>query len=220
VDAYVSGRSARLPGDALAFSPRRRAAFAKLLSAARENGVRVVALGLPLEYWAAEVARAAAANTGLPARAFPATLEAQLSRAQAAYEPGFNEAVASVYLTRRNRAMADFLAAALKGGGKAVALVGQAHVDGLDGIPGRLLNAPGYWGTLADELTRRALRAFSLTQTGGRFISPDDAQDDRLARPQSYRAADAASAAGAPAFVPLGADRGLWDAGRAAPAAR
>jgi hypothetical protein len=109
--------------------------------------------------------------------------------------------------------MADFLAQALGTGGKAVVLVGQAHVDGLDMIPGKLLNAPGQWGTLAEELTKRALRAFSLTQTGGKFVDEDDAENDRRARPLSYRTADAAAQPGRPAFIPLGSDRGLWHAG-------
>ncbi len=214
VDAYVSGRSARVPNEALAFSPRRVAALSDLLAAARAQGVRVVALGLPLEYWAEEAARAAATNTGQPAREFSGSAAVQFRRAQSGYEAGFNEAVAEVYLTRRNQAMADFVSDALKNGGKAVVLVGQAHVDGLDMIPGRLLNAPGQWGTLAGELTKRALRAFSLTQTGGLFVDEEDARDDRLARPLSYRVGGSADG-GAPTFVSLGPDRGLWHAGPA-----
>jgi len=213
VDSYVSKKTVVVPTEALMFSPRRIEAFAALLSAAREHGVRVVALGVPLEQWSAQAAALAAKNTGLPARAFAGSTSRQLARAQAGYEPGYNEAVAEVYLTRRNESMAGFLSDALKGGGKAVVLVGQAHVDGLDLVPGRLMNAPGSWGTLAGELTKRALRAFSLTQTGGKFVDEDEEETDRLARPQSYRAAADASPSGAPAFIPLGADRGLYNAG-------
>ncbi len=215
VDAYVSRRSDVIPFDALNFSPRRVKAFAALLGAAREHGVRVVALGVPLEFWAEQTAVRAAANTGRPIADFTGSTNAQFKRAQALYEPGYNEAVAQVYLTDRNHAMAEFLAQAIGVGGKAVVLVGQAHVDGLDMIPGALLNAPGNWGTLADALTRRALRAFSLTQTGGKFVDENDEADDRRARPQSYRAGDHAAPNGAPVFVPLGSDRGLWHAGRA-----
>jgi|GEM_PF-2594369 len=213
VDAYLSGRSAAVPFAALNFSPRRIKAFAALLCAAREHGVRVVALGLPLEYWAKTAANLAAANTGLSPADFPATTDAQFQRAQSGYEPGFNEAVAQVYLTDRNRTMADLLAKEMGSGGKAVVLVGQAHVDGLDFVPGRLMNAPGDWGTLADELTKRALRAFSLTQTGGKFVDEDDLESDRRSRPQSYHAADSAAPQGGAAFIPLGSDRGLWHAG-------
>ncbi len=213
VDAYVSGRSSRVPLEALEFSPRRRSALVALLNAAREQGVRVVGLGLPLDYWAKETARLAAANTGRPESDFPATAAAQFQRAQADYEPGYNEAVAEVYLSRRNRSMAEILARTVGGGGKAVALVGQAHVDGLDMIPGRLLHAPGAWGTLSEELTRRALKVFSLTQTGGRFVDEEDLAADARARPLSYLEARQASPQDRPAFVPLGPDRGLWHAG-------
>jgi hypothetical protein len=214
IDSYLDGRNARMPREALMFSPRRVKAFENLLAAARAQGVRVVALGLPLEHWAQQAAMVAAQNTGLPAQRFPSTTSAQFERAQAGYEPGFNEAVAEVYLTQRNRSMAGFVSDTLHGGGKAVVLVGQAHVDGLDMVPGKLMNAPGDWGTLAAELTKHALRAFSLTQTGGKFVDEDDLEADRRARPQSYRAAEHASPDDAPAFIPLGSDRGLWHAGR------
>jgi hypothetical protein len=218
VDRYVSGRSDALPADALAFSPRREAAFRELLKSAREHGVRVVALGLPLDQWAIQTAALAARNTGRPAREFAGGAGDQFARAQSRYEPGFNEAVAEVYLTRRNKAMASFLLDSMKAGGKAVVLIGQAHVEGLDMVPGRLLNAPGAWGTLASELAGMAVKAFSLTQTGGLFIDADAAALDKLARPESYRAAAELSPRGRPVYQELGPDRGLWHAGgRAAP---
>ncbi|HEX4046957.1 MAG TPA: ChaN family lipoprotein [Elusimicrobiota bacterium] len=213
VDNYVSGHGAVLPEAALLFSPRRRAAFAALLKAARDNGIRVVALGLPLDHWAAQTAALAAQNTGLPASDFAGTTGDQLERAQDGYERGYNEAVAEVYLTRRNKSMALFLLDAMKTGGKAVVLIGQAHVEGLDMVPGRLLNAPGSWGTLASELSRLAVRAFSLTQTGGLFVDANAAQIDKEVRPEAYRAAAEASPRGRPAYEPLGPDRGLWHAG-------
>lgn len=220
VDAYVSGETDRIPDDALAFSPRRRAAFRVLLRAARENGVRVVALGMPLDQWAQQAASLAAQKTGDPVETFGASAAGQFQRAQNGYEPGFNEAVAEVYLTRRNRMMAAFLADSMKAGGKAVVLVGQAHVEGLDMVPGRLLHAPGDWGTLARELGGLALRAFSLTSTGGIFVDADAAEMDREARPESYRLAAEHSPEGRPKYTPLGPDRGLWHAGGRVPAAQ
>lgn len=218
VDAYIAGHSDVLPDDALLFSPRRQAAFRELLKSAREHGVRVVALGLPLDQWAAQTAALASKNTGRPARDFAGDTGEQFQRAQNGYEPGYNEAVAEVYLTRRNKAMASFLLDSMKAGGKAVVLIGQAHVEGLDMVPGRLMNAPGAWGTLASELAGMAVKAFSLTQTGGLFIDADAASLDKLARPESYRAAAEASPHGRPVYQPLGPDRGLWHAGgRVAP---
>lgn len=213
VDDYVSRRRDDVPDEVLSFSPKRRAAFRALLDAARGHGVRVVALGLPLDGWAKAAAELAAAKTGRPAGEFPADVESQFSRAGGGYEPGFNEAVAEVFLTRRNQAMAVFLKDALKAGGKAVVLVGQAHVEGLDMVPGRLLNAPGDWGTLARELGSLALRAYSLTMTGGSFTDVHASRIDRSARPASYRAAADAAPRGAHAYRVLGPGRALWHAG-------
>lgn len=213
VDDFLSGRREDVPDEALSFSPKRRASFRALLDAAREHGVRIVALGLPLDGWAKAAAELAASKTGRPVEAFPGDVDSQFSRAGDGYEPGFNEAVAEVFLTRRNQAMASFLKDALKTGGKAVALVGQAHVEGLDMVPGRLMNAPGDWGTLARELGSLALRAYSLTMTGGVFTDPHASRVDRSARPASYRAAAAAAPAGARAYRELGPGRALWHAG-------
>lgn len=213
VDDYVGGLRGDLPDEALSFSPKRRASFRALLDAARDHGVRIVALGLPLDGWAKAAAELAASKTGRPVEEFPGDVDSQFSRAGDGYEPGFNEAVAEVYLTRRNQAMASFLKDALKAGGKAVALVGQAHVEGLDMVPGRLMNAPGDWGTLARELGSLALRAYSLTMTGGVFTDPHASRLDRSARPASYRAAVDAAPTGARAYRELGPGRALWHAG-------
>ena len=210
VDDYLSGRRDDLPEETLSFSPKRRASFQALLEAARAHGVRVVALGLPLDGWAKAAAELAARKTGRPEEDFPKDVDSQFSRASSRYEPGFNEAVAEVFLTQRNRAMASFLKEALKTGGKAVVLVGQAHVEGLDMVPGRLMNAPGDWGTLARELGALTLRAYSLTMTGGAFTDTHASMIDRGARPASYRAA---GASGSHAYRPLGPDRALWHAG-------
>jgi len=213
VDDYLSRRRADVPDEVLSFSPKRRAAFRALLDAARDQGVRIVALGLPLDGWAKAAAELAASKTGRPVEEFPGDVDSQFSRAGGGYEPGFNEAVAEVFLTRRNQAMASFLKDALKTGGKAVALVGQAHVEGLDMVPGRLMNAPGDWGTLARELGSLALRAYSLTMTGGIFTDTRASDLDRSARPASYRAAADAAPRGAHAYRVLGPGRALWHAG-------
>lgn len=213
VDDYTSGRTERLPNEALAFSPSRVDALEALLKAARANGVRVVALGLPLQEWATQVAALAAKNTQEPSEIFPETLAEQIDRAERGYEYGYNEAVAEVVLTRRNRSMATFLWGALGTGEKAVVVAGQAHVPGPDPIAAARFHVRESKGDLARELSSLALRSYALTFTGGLFTDVESAQDDREVRPKAHAAAAAASPQGAPAFVPLGADRGLWHAG-------
>jgi len=217
VDAYVSGLADVLPAEVLLFSPRRREAFAGLLKSARETGVRVVALGLPLDLWAREAAELAAAKTGDPFSTFMRSPGDQLYRAQIGYEPGYNEAVAEVYLTRRNQSMAAFLAEAMASGAKAVALVGQNHVEGADAVTLKLPGDPARWGSMGVELARLGLKAFSLTLTGGRFVDAAGARDDREARPASYARAAQASPGGAPAFTRTGSNTGLFHAGGTVP---
>jgi hypothetical protein len=217
VDEYLAGLRDEVDPEVLMFSPRRRANFRALLAAAKEHGVRVAALGLPLDAWAAQVAALAAENTGRPARDFSGTTNDHFERASARYQPGFNEAVAEVYIARRNESMAAFLAAELAGGGKAAVLVGQNHVEGLDHRPGTFLNAPGDWGSLPRELSRLGLSAFSLTQTGGYFVDDASADMDRRTRPASYQRVRLAAESGA-AFVRTGPHKGLWHAPSPAPA--
>lgn len=217
VDAYISGRTDIIPGEVLAFSPRRRAAFETLLKTARETGVRVVALGLPLDLWSRQVAELAAAKTGDPLESFLRSPGEQLYRAQTGYESGYNEAVAEVYLTRRNQSMAMFLAEAMLRGAKAVALVGQNHVEGVDAITLKFTGKPDRWGTLGRELARLGMKAFSLTLTGGRYIDADGARNDRDARRASYSLAAKLSPQGAPAFKRTGANTGLYHAGGTVP---
>jgi len=213
VDDYVERRTDALPLAALGFSPARVDAFSGLLSAARENGVRVVALGLPLNQWAAQVAELAARNNADLAEAAGGDFGAQIDRAESRYEYGFNEAVAEVLLTRRNRTMAELAWNSMGKGGKAVIVAGQAHVPGPDSISAQRFHLRGDYGDLSRELAAFALRAYSLTFTGGLFTSVQAAKDDRAVRPEAHRAAAAASPDGAPAFLPLGVDSGLWHAG-------
>ncbi|OGS01597.1 MAG: hypothetical protein A2V88_06050 [Elusimicrobia bacterium RBG_16_66_12] len=219
VDDYTSGRTERLPGEALAFSPSRVGALATLLKAARANGVRVVALGLPLQEWASQVAALAAEKTGESSEFFPATLAEQIDRAERGYEYGYNEAVAEVALTRRNRSMAQFVWGALGAGEKAVVVAGQAHVPGPDPIAAARFRVRTSPGDLARELSALALRSYALTFTGGLFTDAASVRDDREVRPLAHAAAAAASPRGAAVFVPLASDQGLWHAGGLIPAA-
>jgi hypothetical protein len=213
VDDYTSRRSDVLPHEALGFSPARVSAFETLLTAARDNGVRVVALGLPLNEWAAQVAQLAAKKTGDPVESFGTDFKAQVDRAENGYEHGFNEALVEVLLTRRNETMAKYLWEALGQKGKGVIVAGQAHVPGPDEISSSRFHVRGDYGDLARELSVLALRVYSLTFTGGLFTSVAAARDAGEVRPESHKVAAEASPQGAPAFVPMGPDRGLWHAG-------
>jgi hypothetical protein len=213
VDDYISRRTDIFPHAALNFSPARSDAFETLLTAARDHGVRVVALGLPLNEWAAQTARLAAKNMGEPAEIFGTDFKSQVDRAENDYEYGFNEAVAEVLFTRRNEIMAKYMAQALGEKGKGVILAGQAHVPGVDEVPFSRFRVRGDYGDLARELALFALRAYSLTFTGGLFNSVAASRDARDVRPEAHKVAAAASPDGAPVFVPLGPDAGLWHAG-------
>lgn len=217
VDAYLSGRADVLPLEVLAFSPKRREVFAELFYKARETGVRVVALGLPLDTWSRQAAELAAAKNADLSENVPADPGEQLHRAQIRYEHGYNEAIAEVWLTRRNRSMAGFLAEAAGRGMKAVALVGQNHVDGPDALPFKLLSSKAEWGSMTRELAALGLRAFSLTLTGGEYLDADAAAADRAARAASHAQAAQASPDGKPAYVPTGESTGLYHAGGRVP---
>lgn len=217
VDRYLKGGAASLPEEVLSFSPRRRAAFEALLKSARKTGVRVVALGVPLDGWARQAAELAAKKTGDPFESFLRSPGDQLYRAQTAYEPGYNEAVAEVYLTRRNQSMAGFLAEAMAAGAKAVVLVGQNHIEGADAPQFMSVGQKGRWGSIGKELARLGLKAFSLTLTGGLFVDAEGAEDDRDARRASYQQAAALSPDGAPAFTRTGESTGLYHAGGRVP---
>lgn len=219
VDAWLSGRAAELPAEVLAFSPKRRAAFEALFAKAKEHGVRVVALGLPLDQWSRQAAELAAQKTGDPVESFLRAPGEQLYRAQTGYEHGYNEAVAEVYLTRRNKSMAGFLAEAAARGVKAVALVGQNHVDGPDALPFKLLDPKTKWGTLGRELASLGLKAFSLTLTGGEYLDVDAAKDDRSVRVASHAQAAQASPDGKAVYVPTSEGTGLYHAGGRIPEA-
>lgn len=125
VDDYLAGRGV-MPVDAF---PSRREEFSALLAAAKENGVAVRALGIPLEALGREIQGRAALKESDPAESPARDFSTQISLANARYSPGFNESVAEVVLSMRNAFMAERLAEAVKNGGKAVALVGAGHAD-------------------------------------------------------------------------------------------
>ncbi len=216
VDDYFTGAAA-LPAEVLAFSPRRRASFEALLKSARDAGVRVVALGMPLDQWARQAAELAAEKTGDPVESFQRSPGDQLYRAQTNYEPGYNEAVAEVYLTRRNKSMASFLSNAMEVGAKAVVLVGQNHIDGADAPKLMHIGPIARWGTMGKELARLGLKAFSLTLTGGLFLDADGAAADRDIRRASYQKAAAGSPDGSPIYMRTGVSSGLYHAGGRVP---
>ncbi len=217
VDAYLSGEAPALPPEVLSFSPSRRTAFAKLFSAARENGVRVVALGLPLDQWAKQVVELAEKNVPDPIETFPRDVSEQLHLAQIRYEPGYNEAVAEVFVKRRNASMAAFLAEAMSAGVKAVVIVGQNHIDGIEKGPARMFKAPGDWGSLGKELAVLGLKAFSLTLTGGLYVDAQAAVVDRETRTASHEKAAEMSPEGRPAFERFGRSSGIFHAGGRVP---
>jgi hypothetical protein len=216
VDEWLRGEREALPESAFSFSPARRAALEELYEAARESGVRVVALGLPLENWARQISELAAERGVETVEAVPSDFKDQVGLAGGAYQAGYNETVAEVALERRNRSMAARLREALPPGVKGVAVVGSAHVEGPDDFAKNLFRARGDYGSMARELAALGMKAFSLTFTGGDFVTPRAAADDRLARPRAYDAARRAD--GAPALIRLGGAAGLWhDGGTVAP---
>ena len=148
-----------------------------------------------------------AAEAALPDKA------AQYGRAD---KPAAQYLLAEVYLTRRNQSMASFLAEAMVKGAKAVVLVGQNHVDGLDALPFEFLNKPD-WGTMPSELARLGLKAFSLTLTGGVYTDAQSAVDDRDVRRVSYAHAAEISRNGRPAYTRTGETTGLYHAGGSIP---
>jgi hypothetical protein len=166
VNDYLAGKTPKAPN----VFPSRKNEFRTLLKVAKEKGMRVKALGLPLSVWTQMVQQQAAAATGDPAESFGADLGAQLARAEQSYEPGFNEAVADVVLTTRNRYMASELADELDRGEKAVAVVGNAHVEHAEDYDYHLFGFDlSAYGSLAGELKQHALNAFSVTLTGGLY---------------------------------------------------
>lgn len=209
VDDYLAGRGA-LPADAF---PSRRAEFSALLEAAKAEGVAVKALGLPLEGLGREIQGRAARREADPGESPARDFSTQLALANARYSPGFNEAVAEVVLTLRNAFMAERLAEAVRGGGKAVALVGAGHAGHPEGYEFRVwgLRTADY-GTLAGALKERLVSAFSLTLTGGSFAHGSDAAGHRRLLGPLYSLVESAVGA-ARAFLPTSEDTGILHIG-------
>lgn len=209
VDDFLAGRG-ELPAAAF---PSRRSEFAALLQAAKDNGVAVRALGIPLEVLGREIQGRAALKESDPAEAPARDFSTQVSLANARYAPGFNESVAEVVLALRNGFMAERLAEAVKGGGKAVALVGAGHAAHPDGYEFRVygLRTADY-GTLADALKARLLAAFSLTLTGGAFTRPEEGSGHRRLLAPLYSLVDS-SVGAARAFLRTSPDTGVFHLG-------
>lgn len=211
-DRYLSGGP--LPGLA-ALKGQRGPAWQRLYAGVRAAGLRLAGLDRDLGHWAREAAERAAQLTKEHAGSFAGELADQVGRAQATYEPGFNEAVAEVALERRNAAMAEALAAALRPGEKAVVIVGAAHVEHAPALAWNHLWLPqSAFATLADELAKRGLRAFSINVTGGLFARPqEDLADHRGLQAAAYRLVSQVEPSGARTFLPTSPRTALYHAG-------
>lgn len=187
VDSYILGETVRLPEKALLFSPARKDAYIELFEKAKETGTRLLAMGLPLEHWGAQVAELAEQKTGDPKESFGGNLGEQVHRAGATYEHGFNQAVAEVALTRRNQFMADRLKKELSPSAKAIVLLGHAHISRPPPLNYKhLWMDVSRYGTLHSELVRLGLLPYSLTLLGGAFITPEDAADHKKLLKAAY----------------------------------
>lgn len=215
VDQWMQGRRETLPEEAFSFSPKRRAALLKLYESARRNGVRVVALGLPLDDWARQVTDLVSERGVEIDAPLPKDFPSQVDLANGDYHPLYNEIVAEVALKRRNLSMAARLRDALPAGVKGVAVVGSMHIDGIDDLPQKLFRVRGDYGHMAKELALLGLKAFSLSLVGGDFSPAVDPSQDRLTRPRAYRIAG-----GAGSFTTLDESKGLWHADASGPVAQ
>lgn len=215
VDHWLAHPDAEFPHEAAGYSVRRREQVHELFRAAKEHGIRLVALGSPLQMWARRVAELAAARVADPDETAPRDLGEQLRAAQRTYKPGYNESLSEVVLTQRNAEMADRLADALQPGQKAVAVVGDAHVEHPDALSYRLFWLPlEDYGNLAFELGRRALRAASVTLTGGLFVDPaEDLADHKRVQKNAYRLVAEASPEGKAAYLPTSPSTGVYHLG-------
>jgi hypothetical protein len=216
VDRWLAaGPEATLPEQATSFSSARAAEIAALFHAAKAQGIRVVALGTPLEHWAAQVVELASQRARDLDERVSDDLPEQLAFGERTYAAGYNEALSEVVLRRRNEAMAERLAAALPVGGKAVALVGDAHLDHHDALSYRLFWLPlEAYGSLAGELRTRLVRSISVTMTGGLFVNPrEDRANHRRIHGEAYALMAQANPDGKPAFYRTSETTGLFHLG-------
>lgn len=214
VDDYLAGRNARLPAGARLFHGRRAAEYRALMAAAKENGLRVRALGRPVEIWGREAARLAEANGAEPAEALGEDILVSAQRADARYEHGVNEAVAEVLYRRRNPDMADKLLAGLGPGEKTVALVGDSHLEFPAELVYRLYSLKvSDFGDLAAELRKRLRGVFSLTLTGGVFVEPGAREEDSGLLGPLYRLAAELRPGGQPVYFRTSEHTGAFHMG-------
>ena len=207
VNQYLEGRRDTVPVNAIQLVPGREGEMASLYRAMKAAGMRVVALQKPFLEWVPKFAKLAARNTGMPREMFmdPEKLMLFISRvAELKYVPGLNEAVAELAITLRNKFMAHRLAAKLGKGEKAVVLAGYAHLGHPEGLgPEKIFRMPpADYGNLTQELKSVLLRSFSLSLTGGLFLSPDYATRDRKLKEAEYRLLNRKVNNGKPVYEP------------------
>ena len=214
LDNFFDGNESPVPMDALSFSPERTEEFKGLLEEAKRVGVRVVALGRPLDQWGRRVQGLAAARTGRAPLSFNSDLKAQVQDADERYEKGFNESVAQVALQERNADMSSILAEKLPKGAKAVVLVGAGHIEHPDELEFRLFGLPvSRYGTLAGALKDDMLSAFSVTLTGGLFTTVEASDDQRSILRPVFSLLESAINAGRRAFLPTSEKTGVFHMG-------
>jgi hypothetical protein len=110
--------------------------------------------------------------------------------------------------------MAGRLASELSAGGKAVVLIGAAHLTPPPGIEFHSAGSPlaGH-GTLDSALQETALRTFSVMITGGLFMRSTHAAVHRLVVGPLYRLVDALLADGRTGFLRTSERTGIYNLG-------
>ncbi|MDD5656541.1 MAG: S8 family serine peptidase [Elusimicrobia bacterium] len=185
---YLEGRRDAPPDEAFDNYPPRQ--IRSLLAAARSAGVGIIAMQRPRLAWFAQIVELASRHPKVPSGYLtdPDALERFILNADNLYRPGLNEAVAEVAMRQRNKFMASRLQDALRPGGKALVLVGFAHVGLADGLGvENIFGVPAAdYGNLPEELEKLALRSFSLVPTGGKFFESADESADHWHRAALY----------------------------------
>jgi hypothetical protein len=215
VSRWLSEPDAAFPEQAAGFSPARKASVHALFHAAKEHGIKLVALGNPLELWAKRVVEVLGPKAQDLDTTVPPDIGDQLAMAERTYQPGYNEALSQVILTERNAVMAERMKEALGEGGKGVAIVGDAHVEHHDALSYRLfwLSLEAF-GNLGEELRSRLVKAVSVTLTGGLFVQPEEGRaNSRKTHAKAYELLDEVNPTGKPAFYRTSETTGLFHLG-------
>lgn len=212
IDAYLAGGPA-FPKLNLIDGPRSYG-YRELFAAARRAGVRILAMDTPFDEVAERVAAAAALIGEEKSRVRAWGLSGQQARADSGRDPAFTAAFNGVVIAERNRAMAGRLAAALSGGGKAVVLIGAAHLTPPPGAEFRAGGSPlAGLGTFDSALRQSTLRTFSVMFTGGMFLKNAHAAVHRLVAGPLYRLVDALLPGGNTGFFKTSDATGIYNLG-------